>query len=64
MIVDNEAMKERVIKYVAEVASAIHDTAFDIATEHTSFNETHDTWYNTDLEEVTELVRKELKRIL
>lgn len=64
MIVDDEAMSKCVCQYVAEIASTIHDRAYDIATEHTSFNDTHDTWYNTDLEEVTELVRKELIKIL
>ena len=64
MIVDNEAMQERVREYVASLASAIHDKAYEIATEHTSFFETHDIWHDTDLEEVTELIRKELIEIL
>jgi len=64
MIVDNEAMQKHVRKYVADIANDIHNKAYEIATEHTSFNENHDVWYNTDLEEVTELMCKELKHFL
>lgn len=64
MIVDNETMQKHVRKYAAEIADAIHNKAYEVATEHTSFNENHDEWYNTDLEEVTELMCKEIKHFL
>tara|TARA_R100000329_G_scaffold94925_2_gene78944 strand:+ start:2184 stop:2378 length:195 start_codon:yes stop_codon:yes gene_type:complete len=64
MIVDNEAMQAYVRKYVASLADAIHDEAWEIAVMHTSHNETNDDWHNHDLEEVKEAIRKELKHFI
>ena len=64
MIVDNKAMKARVQKYVASLADDIHDEAWEIAIEHTSHNESNDDWYDHDLQEVKEAIRKELKHFI
>tara|TARA_R100000808_G_scaffold4577_1_gene14762 strand:- start:2225 stop:2422 length:198 start_codon:yes stop_codon:yes gene_type:complete len=64
MIIDDEAMRARVRKYVANLIDEISDEAWEIAIEHTSHNESNDEWYNTDREEVLNLVHEEIKHFI